>query len=88
MQQLPSRVFEAEVVQHLQRRLAQEGAKLTLQRAAGKAGSGRELGNADISQRRRLHEIEGAPHAARQHAGCFGFLGRHDFLGSCWCGPP
>jgi hypothetical protein len=80
MQQLAPCRFEPDVVQRLERCLAKEGAELPLQRAAGKAGGGRELGNADVALRGRLHEVERTPHAARQHGSGFSFLvslGRH-----------
>src|SRR5262249_45083101 len=66
-QQLAARHLEADVAQDFVRGLAYENSELTLERPPGQAGCGREVGKPDVAAHGRLHGVERAPHAARQH---------------------
>ena len=65
-QQLTPRAVEPDVTQRFMRALAQKCLELALQRAGRKAGGGRQVGDADVALKTRQHEVDRAPHRARQ----------------------
>src|SRR5262249_40142497 len=64
LQQFAPRALESDVTQHFERRLAEEGEKLPLQRASGRAGHGGELPHGPAVTDIGMHRIHRAAHRA------------------------